>query len=127
MATYTGLDNQVYQTPYSRKQEYSTTDKQLNRILNRGLSGRKMKRKLQALIGAAPGSSQTLTRTRIAHETGQFALGGKRTIETVTVLSGVTTSADVDRLQEVIALKNRPATYPKDKSGIPEGGRVNQI
>lgn len=70
---------------------------------------------LRTLLGAAAGSTATKTRSRVAHSTTE--LGGKRTIETQTLVNRATTSGDVTDLKAaLLAYDSKPAatTYPRD-------------
>ena len=71
-----------------------------------------------SLIGAASGSGTgAITTKKIAAATGAN-LGGKRTVESVSVINRNTTAADVTALKEMtVAVKTRPSTYARDKSG----------
>lgn len=71
-----------------------------------------------ALIGAAPGgASGNTTRKRIKAAGSGEDGGGKRTIETETIINRNTTEADVTVLKELMAKVNRSPAYPRDKSG----------
>jgi len=70
---------------------------------------------LDTLIGAAAGGSASKTHSRIeAPSDGD--VGGKRTIESVTDISRVTTAADVTDLKTLLTRATAP-TYVADASG----------
>lgn len=77
-----------------------------------------------ALLGTAVGGPALVTHKRIAAIdptlVGNLGIsgGGNRTIETITDISRVTTTADVTALKEMVNnVTHRPSTYPKDLSG----------
>ena len=85
---------------------------------------------LNALIGAAAGGAASATYKRAEAEqtlTDFMALGGARTIETRTMLSRVTTAADVTELKSFLARKQAPASYPADLSGNGGGNKVGGL
>lgn len=92
-----------------------------NRIYGRGAA----RAVLNALIGAAAGGTATATHKRIAAERDLEAnvQGGKRTIETMSSVNRVTTTADADALKNALALSSKP-TYATDRSGIGGGGKL---
>lgn len=85
---------------------------------------------LTALIGAAAGgaASATYKRAQAVDTLTDFqALGGARTIETRTMLSRVTTAADVTELKAFLARKSAPSSYPTDASGNGGGNKVGGL
>lgn len=90
---------------------------------------------LGALIGAASGSNMTATYKRVQSPSGPdatvpvvtdiTALGGARTIETVTVVNRNTTAADVSYLKDLFDgdLLDRSTSYPT-VSGSGGGGKL---
>lgn len=64
---------------------------------------------------AAAGSAASASYPRVAEDSG--AGGGQRTIDTVSVISRVSTSADVTALKEITVNVDRSAAYPGDASG----------
>jgi hypothetical protein len=129
---YSGLNQYIHGdlTPYSTTQQFTTQEKKLNRILMRGRGGKRLKAVLYALTGAAVGASKAVTIKQVQATAipGQSAVGGGLvTIETVSLVTGVTTSADLVEMQSTETKTSKPSTYPADKSGIPSGGRAGQI
>jgi len=90
---------------------------------------------LGALIGAAAGGTATSTYKRVQTPTGPDqtvpvvtqidALGGNRTIETVTVINRATTAADIAYLKDIFDgdLLDRSISYPV-VSGSGGGGKL---
>jgi hypothetical protein len=79
-------------------------------------NGNRVLRELfDTLIGAAAGDAASKTYPRIAEDSGMG--GGRRTIDTVTVISRVSTSADITTLKEIVVNVDRSAAYPADLSG----------
>lgn len=95
---------------------------------------REMKAAIIALIGAAAGGTATATYKRAVVPVGPDAtvpvamqldaLGGNRTIETATVISRATTSADVSYLKDLFDgdLSASSITYPTESSGNQDQG-----
>lgn len=82
---------------------------------------RKLRELADTCIGAAAGSAASATFKQIAEDSGKG--GGNRTIDTVTVISRNSTSADITALKEILFnVSRRPAAYPADASG--NGGRA---
>lgn len=80
---------------------------------------------LKELTGASVGETASVTQTRVAGN-GTVAgvtnptlgdLGGKRTIETVSKINRVTTSADETDLDSIVTGGSSAPTYPGDLSG----------
>jgi hypothetical protein len=84
-------------------------------------SFRKTRELLDTLIGAASGSAASATHKEIDHASTPLdvgALGGARTITTITDISRNTTAADITALKEfLVNVTHRPTTYPRDLSG----------
>ena len=90
---------------------------------------REAKAALLALIGAAAGGTATSTYKRVSTPTGPSAttpvpmqldaLGGNRTIDTVTVINRATTAGDISYLKDLFDgdLSASSITYPTDPSG----------
>jgi hypothetical protein len=100
--------------------------RQISRITRR-TGFRKMQELMLTLNGAAAGSSASKTHARVGHtvDPGNATVnGGVRTIETVTDVSRVTTSADKTEIDGFINETFAPATYPADVSGNGGGGRL---
>lgn len=124
MASWSGLFDHVYgDGPYVMQFNRPSTRRAISRLLKR--RGMHTLRELMIeLTGATAGGTALVERTRIQHSADP---GGLRTIETVTTLDRVTTSADetdIDSnvLQGLFSLS--PASYPVDKSGNSGGGLV---
>jgi hypothetical protein len=92
----------------------------IKRVVNRD-SFRVMTALSNALIGAASGSATgAITFKRINPGTPLDAatFGGRRTIDTVSIINRNTTAADVTALKEMLYnVKTRPAPYVRDLSG----------
>lgn len=107
----------------------NTTEHALSLVLGKP-ANRGFRKVMRALNGVAPGASVTDTYSRIAAPAAftPFALGGLRTIESVTgPYNGVTTAAQVTYLNSnvydpVAAVQ----TYPTDVSGNGGGGKVQR-
>lgn len=126
MPAWSGLWNNVYGATHTLQQKLTGQERRVNRALNSGRGGRRLRQVLLALTGNAPGQSKVLTGTQIKHEeSGDFGFGGKRTVETVTYQSGVTTAADVTNVDSKLEKKNRPIPYPRDKA-ITNNGRFGR-
>jgi len=96
---------------------------QIARLINtEGM--RKNKETWNELTGEAEGeaTSAIYYRAKAAEESGaiDYELGGKRTIETVTLLSG-TTSADDETEMELLTTWDSSPTYATNKDGNPRG------
>jgi hypothetical protein len=89
----------------------------MKRVVNRE-GFRKSTALFNSLIGAASGSGTgAITTKKIEAATGSN-LGGLRTVESTSVINRNTTAADVTALKEMtVAVKTRPSTYARDKSG----------
>jgi hypothetical protein len=94
----------------------------------RGQSLRVVKALMQGLIGATSGSNVTDTRKRIqaVQTLGSIDnLGGKQTVETVSLINRNTTAADVTNLKKYAGSRaSYPSSYPVDKAGNGGGGKV---
>lgn len=93
----------------------------IKRVVNRE-GFRVLQALADALVGAAPGGAASATHKRVAAVTNSLGNGpsggGARTVETVTDISRVTTSADVDALKEMLVnVKTAPTSYPVNKAG----------
>lgn len=64
-------------------------------------------------VGAAPGATASVTRSRIQHS----AQGDKQVVETVTEINRATTAADVTAVENKFRKKKPSFTYARDKSG----------
>lgn len=104
--------------PYATTQNYTSNEKQLNRVLRRGQGGRRLRAVLYALTGNTVGGAKSLTAKRIQgvqQLNSDIAIGGLVPIETVTLVSGVTTSADLAKMQDDMTHNNKPIPYPQAK------------
>lgn len=116
MPAWSGMFNSVFPGGHTLIQKLTNRERQINRLLSTP-GGRKLRATLLALTGAAPGQSKVVTGTRIAADAsgGLLAGSGKRTIETVTYQAGVTTNADLTRIDTNLNKRSKP-TYVKDKA-----------
>lgn len=79
---------------------------------------RKDRALMSALLGAVAGGTATAQIKRVAHDLTE--LGGKRTIETQTLVNRATTAADdTDLTTAYLTYASRPTTYPVDKATRP--------
>lgn len=76
---------------------------------------------LYTLLGAAPGTTATVTKKQVQHVTG--APGGLVPVETITLVNRATTAADLTAFQNLFTRANGPITYPPDLSGNGGGGK----
>lgn len=112
---------------YAIQNNRPSTDRKIGRFF-RSQTQRVHKALAGGLIGAASGSNVTDTRNRIVavQTIGSIDnLGGKRAIETVTLINRNTTAADVSALKAITGVGTAyPASYPADKSGNAGGGKL---
>lgn len=85
-------------------------------------SFRKTRELLDTLIGAASGNAASATHKEIDHAAstpvGIGALGGVRTIATITDISRNSTAGDITALKEfLVNVSHKPSAYPRDLSG----------
>ena len=79
---------------------------------------RKDRALISTLLGAAAGDTATSTRKRVTHSTTE--LGGKRTIETETLVNRATTAGDDTALTaDYLVYTSQPSTYPTNKATRP--------
>lgn len=100
-------------------------DNRLSRALYQG-PNRVLRRLLIALLGVAPGATATENRSRVAASQSTFSPndnGGLVPIETVAVISRVTTANDVANTVNVISRSYVP-TYAVDVGGNAGGGKL---
>lgn len=120
MATYSGLWDGVYNTPYpiaTRVASRAVTRSGVN-VLFHGKRGRRARKLIITLLGAAAGAAATQTQTRVATDDGiSQTHSGKVAITTETLVNRVTTAADVAALTADFTKSPRPTSYPKDLSG----------
>lgn len=126
-----GLAN-IDSTNYATVGKLGAVGTRLRNQFNRSHGTRMQRATLIALTGAAVGAaSKAYTNKRINHGftgTGNnngtsalTALGGKRTVDTVTRQSGVTVAQDLTDFDTRMAQKSFPTTYPVNKSGFVPG------
>lgn len=101
---------------YTQVNTNATIRKRIARLFSVRMS-LKDRELIRTLMGVVPGTTATKTYKRIAHNTSD--LSGKRTMETVTLVSRATTAADVTDLNaKIFAYASRPTTYSKDKARL---------
>jgi hypothetical protein len=96
-------------------------DERIAKMLRNGGMSLVLRRLLQTLVGAAPGSTATQTKKQIQWQQG--SPGGVIPIETVTLINRATTAADVTALQALLVRTPTPPSYPADLSGNGGGGK----
>ncbi len=93
----------------------------LERATKRIAARTKIQRKLALILnGAAAGSNATVTEGRVQASTSEQ--GGKRTIETNTLINRITTAADKTRIDAMWTKSSRPSSYPLQPGQIPTSG-----
>lgn len=113
MTTY----SPVFGNTYSGNQTFSGIRRRIAQLFNARVAW-KDRELMRVLLGAAAGSTATKQYKRVAHSTTE--LGGKRTIETVTLVNRATTSGDdTDLTNKILAYQSSPTTYPTDKARRP--------
>lgn len=77
-----------------------------------------------ALNGVAPGGTASATVRQVANNGGSAnnvtsvgALGGRRALQTRTLINRATTSADQTYITNLMTRRFGPLTYPRDRSG----------
>jgi len=102
---------------YSFIRSKSSLRKVIARLLNQK-ENRVDRELLLTLNGVAPGATALETLKRVAAD--RLENGGKRTIETETLINRATTAADVTDLNtSLLAYTSRPTSYPVDKATRP--------
>jgi hypothetical protein len=96
-------------------------DERIAKMLRNGAKSQVLQRLLLTLVGAAAGATATQTKKQIQWEQG--SPGGVVPVETVTLISRVTTAADVTALAGLLTRTPTPASYPADLSGNGGGGK----
>lgn len=131
-ARFTPFKHGSVATNYTQASVADPVTRKLNKLFNRGYGNRAMRATVVALTGAAVGgASKAFSYARIsagnsAGQTGRNELGGRRTTETRNMQTGVTVAADLTDFDTRVTAKNRPASYPVDKSGhVP--GKPNSL
>lgn len=82
------------------------------------------------LNGVVAGSTATKSMSRAKEEAvaGLAASnGGKRTIESRSLINRATTAADVTAISNMLQDQTDPSSYPTDKSGNGGGGQLGKI
>lgn len=88
--------------------------KQIARLLNQR-QNRKDRQLMNVLLGAVAGTTATATNKRVAHSASE--LGGKRTIETETLVNRASTAGDdTDLTAAYLTYRSQPTTYVVDKA-----------
>jgi hypothetical protein len=97
----------------------------LERATKRVYARLKVPRKLALVLnGTVAGSNATVTEGRVQASVGITAeQGGKRVIETNTLINRVTTAADKTRIDNAITKSSRPGSYPQ-QPGQPQTAGV---
>lgn len=117
---------------YAGTSKYGNTTKMLRTVFNLSHGARRAKATLLALTGAAVGgASKAYTNSRISAgaTTGQAginALGGRRTIETKTYQTGVTTAQDLVDFDTRLAARSRPTSFTV-KGISSQGGMAGKL
>ena len=128
--SYSGLFDGHYGTPHTLLADNpGNLEVRLSKIVANTEGSRRDKELLLTLIGASAGSTAAASYTRAQAPVGLTdgaALGGLRTIETVSVLNRATTSDDVTRLKANVDRKFAPTSYPADASGNGGGGKQSE-
>jgi hypothetical protein len=128
MPAWQGLWDDVHRQTYTLLNQRT----QLQRVISNALEklGSQTTSTLAiALNGIAPGGTALRTRSRVmaTANTSAFDLGGRRTIETQTLINRATTTADRDALNTMFNNVYAPSPYPVDRSGNGGGGKVGSL
>jgi hypothetical protein len=130
MAVYSGFWNGIFGANHALTGAQQRQKRAISRIMEKP-GNRKLRGLMLALNGAAAGGTATVTHKQIAGPastpTTLTALGGLRTVETVTDVNRATTAADETNIDQIINDKFAPASYPADRSGRRSGGNVGRI
>jgi hypothetical protein len=136
MASYSGLWNGIYGTPYTplggnnTKEFNNSTKKQLSKLIGRRRGPRVLMQVMRTLNGAAPGATAALYTRRVSADVNvnsPMVGGGKRGIEDYKMIDRVTTAADQTMIQAIFDQVFRPNPYPFDKSTNGGGNKRNAI
>ncbi len=128
MPAWSGLWNGVYNT------DYAFTDARIapfERIINkmvRSMGHEGFVELIDTVVGASAGSAALKTHSQLkAKEDGPsegYGYGGKRTIETVTVINRNSTSADVTAIKNMLGVSRYDLTRVVDRGGSTPVGNV---
>jgi hypothetical protein len=129
MAGWQGLWTHEAGSPagHSLLVDKSTQRNRIKRVMNRE-QFRAIKELFDTLIGAASGSAAYATHKRVGHPdtvTALGALGGARTIETITDISRNSTAADITALKEMtVNVAVNTSAHVRDLSGNGSAGTL---
>lgn len=126
MATYTGLWEGVFGQAHALTGTKSALKRNISRVLRKN-GARGLKELMLELNGAAAGQAASSTFKRVSHDTDPYGLGGTRAIDTVTVLSRNTASADETEIDTVLVGVFAPSSYPSSGDGRDAGGMVGKF
>lgn len=118
MASYSGMWDGVFGTPYpisTRVASRAVTRSGVN-VLFHGKRGRRARKLIITLLGAASGATATQTQSRVPF-TDANSIGGKVSSVTETLVNRATTAGDITAFTQDFTKSPKPAAYPKDKSG----------
>lgn len=137
MTTWSGLFNDVHNDGVASSSAYTVQIGKLpirgrvNILFRASRTGvRKIREKVDTLLGAAVGGAAADSYSRVQAPTPDFSatqLGGVRTIETRTIVSGNTTSADLTDIKSIFQNTSLPSSYPTDPSGNGGGNKGGRI
>lgn len=116
---WSGLWNNEFDEDYSLLVNKNPRRNRMQRVVNRA-SFRAFKELFDTLIGAAAGGNAVASHKQVGHPATPIALGalgGSRTIDTISDINRATTAADVTNLKEVVVNVDVAPTYPADLSG----------
>ena len=128
MASYSGLWNGVYGTPYSIQVNRASEIRQIGRVMKRRSTVR-MRKVVDTVVAGSSingGAATTYKRASSTVDPGNAIVnGGLRTIDTVTQIaaSQLTLAADATKVDAMVLFRNKPASYPTDRSGNGGGGK----
>lgn len=128
MPAWSGLWDGVYAQPYAPINQRMTLPRRVGMTYAR--DGMKINAAIgTALNGSAVGGTASATHRRVeaVQANAAFNLGGKRTVETQTLINRATTSADETALDALFAAKFAPTTYPVDRSNNGGGGKTSTL
>lgn len=129
MPAYSGLWDKQGWGSYALTGSRSRLKRMIARV-NETHAGRATQAIMTALNGTAAGGTASASYKRVGHASTPLAvaaLGGVRTIDTVTVINRVTTAADESDVDLIINDKFAPSSYPADRSGRGVGGMAGKF